>query len=781
MRSVLIIKTRRDLRRRLAQFTAVAVTVLLGVLLYVASQDAYRNLRASYDQTYARLHFADLTATGPTADRSVMDVPGVAAVTTRTSIEVPLAIGADKLQGRIVGLPPDRQPAVDRVDVTAGRYLDPADPDGVLVERHAAATFGLSSGDRLRTFDGTRWRTLTVRGVAASPEYLWPARSRQDVLSDPHSFAVLFAAEPTARALAGSAAPHQTLVELAVDADPEASARIAGLLRGAGAVDVQTRADQPSHATLQEDLNGFSELAVAFPVLFLSAAGVAAYVLITRLVLTDRRMIGMLLAAGARRGRLVQHYLGHGMLSATAGATAGVALGVLATSAVTRAYTSALDVPDTVVRHHPSTLLLGLLLGPLVGAVAGLAPATAAVRTAPAEAMRGDTATTAHPGRWGRIIARARWLPVQVRMALRDVTRSRRRFLATMFGTVLALVLVLASVALVTSMRSMLDLQFDRIQRQDATVVAAPDAEDLTATLAGVPEVTAVEPAVVIPVIAGHAGLSYPTSLTGLPPDTTMHRFRTVDGGWRQLPADGLLAGAALADQLHVRVGQPLTVTGPDGASRQVRLAGLLAEPLGTALYGTVGTVRTLTGSGTNSYLLRFTPALPDPDRDRVRATISGLDGVVAYTDEQALRGQVDRYLGLFWVFIGVMLLLGAVLAFTVIYVTMTVNVAERITELASLRAAGVRTSRLAGLLATENLAATLTGVPVGLAAGALAGWFFLRSFSSDLFSLELTLGWAGPVGAATAVLAAAALSQLPAARAVRRLDVARVVRERAQ
>ena len=35
-------------------------------------------------------------------------------------------------------------------------------------------------------------------------------------------------------------------------------------------------------------------------------------------------------------------------------------------------------------------------------------------------------------------------------------------------------------------------------------------------------------------------------------------------------------------------------------------------------------------------------------------------------------------YLVIFWVFAGAMLVLGALLAFTVIYVTMTVNLAER-------------------------------------------------------------------------------------------------------
>jgi putative ABC transport system permease protein len=124
---------------------------------------------------------------------------------------------------------------------------------------------------------------------------------------------------------------------------------------------------------------------------------------------------------------------------------------------------------------------------------------------------------------------------------------------------------------------------------------------------------------------------------------------------------------------------------------------------------------------------------------------------------------------------------LGAVLAFTVIYVTMTVNLAERTRELATFRAAGAPTRRLTAALAIENVAATLLAIPFGLAAGVCAGWLFLRSFNNDLFNLHLSVGVGALLLAAVAVITAAVVSQLPAARLIRRIDVGRVVRERAQ
>ncbi|MCX3059043.1 ABC transporter permease, partial [Streptomyces beihaiensis] len=391
------------------------------------------------------------------------------------------------------------------------------------------------------------------------------------------------------------------------------------------------------------------------------------------------------------------------------------------------------------------------------------------------------------PGRIAGALARARRLPVTWRMALRGLGRSKRRTVATMSGAVLALVLVLASIGMLTSMRTAVHVQFDKVQRQDATVTVAPEAAaGLGDRLAAPADVTAVEPAAIAPVTVSpatgaHTASSYSTSLTGYRPGTTLHGFLDSDGHARALPADGVLAGSALAGRLHVKAGDRLTVTGPDGTRRQVTLAGFVQEPMGTSLYGSLDTVKAATGVTTNSYLLRFTDHVTGADRDRLRGEISGLDGVVAYTDSQALHHQVEGYLKLFWIFIGVMLLLGGILAFAVIYVTMTVNVAERTGELATLRAAGVPLRRVAGALAAENLTATVLAVPVGLVAGAAVAWAFMKSFSSDLFTMRLDLGWPALLLAAVSIVVAAGVSQLPAVRAVRRLDIARVVRERAQ
>ena len=774
-------KALRDLRRRLPQVAAIGATVMLGVLLFVASYDSFRNVQASYDRTYDRTHFADLTVTGGDSDTiaaAVHDAAGVERIATRTQADRPMAIGATKLVGRVVGMPTANGRGINEIDLIAGRLPDPARPDEVVVERHTADTFDLAAGKQIRVFDDTAWRDVTVSGVVQSPEYLWPARNRQDLLGDPHAFAVVFAPESLARTLSARTTPNQALVEMAGSATQSDRDRVTSLLRSAGAMNIEDRGDQPSNAALRQNFNGFRVMAVGFPAMFLSAAAIAEYLLLTRLIYTERPIIGTLLALGARRHAVVRHYVWYGGVVATVAALAGVLIGGVATSLYTKAYASLLKLPDTVIVHRIPTAAIGFALGLATGVIAGLIPAIAAARIAPAEAMRGDGVRPIRIGPVTRASARWTLIPVVFRMALRSLTRSRRRTVATMVGGVLALVLILASTSMLTSVRAMVDTEFDQVQRQDATVLVAPGANDVDAQLQSLPRVAVVEPAAIARVTVVVNGHPYPTSLTGLEPATVMHGFRNPDGASRSLPAGGVLAGAALANKLGVRVGDDLTVVPSTGPARSIHLAGLVDEPLGTALYSTNATARSITNAESNGYLLRFGNGA---DRDRVRATASGFSGVVSYTDNRAVENQLRSYLVIFWVFAGATLVLGALLAFTVIYVTMTINLAERTGELATLRATGAPIRRLTATVAIENIAVTLLAVPIGLAAGVGAGWLFLRSFNNDLFSLHLSVGASALTLAAIAVTAAAAGSQLPAARLIKRIDVAKVVRERSQ
>ena len=779
----------RDVLARKAQFLAIGLTIMLGVGLYGASYDAFQNLTASYHQLYDDLAFADLTVAGGPADRVVAAgsaVPGVAATTTRAVGEVPIRHGEHDQLGRLVGLPAGTDPAVDRVLVLRGRGLEAGATDEVLAEQHLATALGLEPGAELSVLTATGWRPVTVVGVVASPEYLWPARSRQEVLTPPDSWGVLFAPAGLVDALPPAAVHQEALFRLAADAPDGTLERLRSAVVEAGAVTTQSQADQPSNAALQEDVSGFGELSVAFPVMFLLAGALAMAILLGRLVASQRPEIGVLIANGFARRTILSHYLAFGLLVGLAGALPGALIGGLAAAAISRVYTSVIAVPITVIDVRATTVVVGLVIGPLAGLLAAAIPARRAARTSPAEAMRG----AAPVGRGGRSLAERivppiRRLPVRWRVSIRGLGRSPRRTLATVVGIALATTLVLVSWGMIDTTQLLLDRQFLQVQRQDATVyLAAPTAASAIPGLVGGPGVAAAEPELDASVALVHGGERYATTIVGLEPTTTMHGFVGPDGSTLELPSDGLLLGSALRDRLGVSVGDEVevAVTGPAGGSTlTLPVAGFLDEPLGTFAYGSLATVARLTGTSTTDpqvdvALVRYAAGT---DRTAIADRLTASLAVAAVIDGRILYTTAQSFMGLFYAFVGLMLVFGAVLAFALIFTTMTANIAERATELAVLRTLGMPRATISRLVTAENVLLIVLGLVPGLIVGYLAAAAFMASFSSDLFRFDLQVRPTTFIGTALAILVVGVVSQWPALRAVGRIDLARIVRER--
>lgn len=99
-----------------------------------------------------------------------------------------------------------------------------------------------------------------------------------------------------------------------------------------------------------------------FPVLFLGAAGLTIYLALGRLVQSQRPQIGMLCANGVATRTVLLHYASFGLITCLVGGTAGALLGTALASAITTVYTAELGIPVTVIRLHPDTALVGVVL-----------------------------------------------------------------------------------------------------------------------------------------------------------------------------------------------------------------------------------------------------------------------------------------------------------------------------------------------------------------------------------------------------------------------------------
>ncbi|MFB8774032.1 FtsX-like permease family protein [Streptomyces broussonetiae] len=722
----------------------IVVSLLLASALFGYATNPWQRVFAQANGAHVWIH------TGATADAGrLARLEGTEAVAGPYPTEsVTVAARGSRAFVELRGTP--GQLPVGRPLVTSGRWLDPATPNGVVLESALASTLLTEPGDTL-TLPGTT-RTLTVLGVADSAE----PRYRPG-----EGPGLVWALPSAVRAPDGQV----TGLRLTNPEDTDYAVQRAVTALGAGAIGEvstwqQARADAQGGNRLLGQVLGLFGLGA------LVAAGLAVHGAIGTRIRGHLRDISVLKAIGFTPGQVVRVFLLQHLAYALLGAVAAAALTQALGSRTPGRLGDAVAVWQGLPGH--SVTLVAVPVGAVlfIGATTGLA-AWRAGRVPPVPVPR----PAAPPGAGMSGLAR-RALGVRVPPALvlgwhKAFTR-RSRSLAAVGRLTLPLLLIVVAMSAWTT----LDRFHSRPEQigLPAALTVRPDTAlgdgEARALLERDPQVTAAHPGVeVAALVPGQTGT---IALRGLGTRDVPYPYAVAEGRPARGP-DEAVAGQGLLDLLEVRVGDWVRMTVGD-QPQILHIVGRSIEPenAGRVISTSLDTLRANDP--------RLTPTLfqvrlaPGTDRhevaDRLAAAGRGHLDVHAVTNPadglSPLRGVV---VGL----IAVLALIGLIELLTAI--GGTVREGER--DLLALKAIGLSPRQITAVTVTATGCTALAAALLGTAFGVpLARWLIdLQGRSSGVGAgiaqvpspaFLLLFGTA-------AVLGAAGLAALPAARAARR------------
>jgi putative ABC transport system permease protein len=776
----------RDLAASKGLILAVAVVIFLGVALFGASFMGYQNLKGSYDYSYERLRFADFTVKVVEAPSDAVEeleaIPGVEAVTGRVNTDMALKLpGEDgkRVEARVISLPSGERAAVNDVKVEEGSYLQGDDGNVLLVEKSFAKHHELNPGDTVSLIVDGQEISFQIAGIVTSPEYIWAAKSRQEILTSPETFGVVFVSQETVSELVDKPSINEFcfLIDEGTDRDI-IIAQVEDELASYGVMEVVTQEEQPSYAALEQDLEGFGAMAAAFPLLFLSVGALATYILLTRIVHNQRAQIGLMRAVGYSRRQVLVHYLSFALVIGVVGALSGAVVGYLLSEAITNFYIGFLGLPFTKIEMQWLAVAEGIFIGILPCIIAGILPAYSASRIRPAEAMRTPPPAT------GRKILLERLFPFLTRLSslwkipLRNIFRNRRRSLYTIIGVTFGVSLILVSAGMMDSVEALIDLQFNDIQRYDAQVTfAQPQPTALVDEVDGWDEVEEAQPVLQIPTRLEHEDKTYTTLVIGLSPDSELYGLHSTGGDEVRVSDEGILLSEGLRNTLDIDRGDVITLRS-GFALQQVEVAGFVKQPVGSFGYVTVEQAQQMAGDWEviSGLMLNVKPEYIDTIREKanqIPATAS-----VELTAET--KGEIDKWMDLGMAMMWVMLAFGATLALAIVFTTVTVNILERRREIATMRTLGESKTRIAGMITVENLLLGLAGLIPGILLGYGLTLYFFGLMQTDMFSFDLVIFPTTYVLTAGVVILIMLISQLPGIRQVNRLNLAQMTKEQA-
>ncbi|MFE1015341.1 FtsX-like permease family protein [Streptomyces sp. NPDC058794] len=249
------------------------------------------------------------------------------------------------------------EPDVGRPLLTAGHWLDPADPDGVVLESRLARALLAQPGDTL-TLPGTP-RTLTVLGIADSPERRYRPGEQPGLVWTPPD------AVPD---------PGGQVIGLRLT-DPEETdyaVQRAVTVLGAGAIG-QVSTWEQARAEAQGDNRLLGQVLGLFGLGALLAAGLAVHGAIGTRIRGHLRDISVLKAIGFTPGQVVRVFLLQHLAYALLGAVAAAGLAQALGSRVPGRLGDALGVWQGLPGHTVALLAVPACVVLFIGATTGLA------------------------------------------------------------------------------------------------------------------------------------------------------------------------------------------------------------------------------------------------------------------------------------------------------------------------------------------------------------------------------------------------------------------------
>jgi len=785
------IKLWRELWDMRMQALAIAMVIVSGVGIFIMSLSTLDSLYETRETYYRDNHFGHIFASLKRAPLSLVkrieEIPGVDKVETRVVAYVNLDVEGfeDPVSGHILSLPDNSRGLLNQIYLREGRLPEPGRDNEIVLSEEFVQAHKLQPGDKISATINGRRKALTIVGIALSPEYIYQIAPGA-MFPDPLRYGVLWIArQPLATAYDMEGAFNNVSLTLTRTMgkgvnEQEVIDRLDDILKNYGGIGTIGRKDQFSNRFLSEELKQQRTIATIFPVIFFGVAAFLLNVVISRLIRLQREQVATLKAFGYSDFAVGMHFIKLVLLIVSLGVVIGVGVGIWMGQGMSNIYMEMYSLPYMIFVLKPQVIIAAALISMAVAVMGTLYAVYTAARLPPAQAMQPELPAKYHTTLVERL-GMQRWLSQPTRMILRHIERRPLKSLMTTLGIAMACGIMMVSGFQEGAINHMVDIQYGMSQREDMIAIyTEPASKRSLYSLQSLQGVEHAEGFRLVPANFKFEHRSYRTALHGIEPDGSLYRLLDTNLDIIELPEDGVILTDYLAELLHIRTGDMLTIEVLEGRriTVQVPVAGTAKQYLGLNGYMRVESLNALLKEG---YAL--TGALLKIDERYQRDVYAELKemprvaGVVEH--EAAIKSFYDTIAETILFFTFISTLLGSSIAFGVIYNSMRIALSERNRELASLRVLGFERNEVAYILLGELALFTLVAIPLGFLIGYGLCAYMAFQFDSDLYRVPLVLGIDVYAFSALVVLLSSIVSAIMIWRNLADLDMVAVLKSK--
>lgn len=764
------------------QVISIVVVMMLALMALISSHMTAINLEKSVYDFYELTRMADmqvqLTRIPVNALYDVARMEGIAHVEGRVSVDVPFVTDDpdERVRVRVISVPDTENP-INALYPIQGRMVRNETQAVTVLEQFSEARH-IQLGDTITPYMNGREVALEVIGIAGHPEFVYLMENEQSLIPDPEGFGVLFVSEKLLGPLLGY---RDSYNELLITLTPGANAdAVADALDDAldryGVRRVMQRDDIISYRMMEEELNQVKAMSRVLPTLFMSVAALIIYIVLSRTVKNDRVAIGVMKALGYSNAQILMHYVQFSLLIGMGGGLLGIITGTWVSDLYVQLYIQYMNVPLLETRIIPESYITALVITISFCVVAGLAGARRVIGIHPADSMRPEPPTDGHrlfiegiPFLWKRIAFS--W-----KMVMRNLFRNKRRYGTLALGIALTYGVTLVAMNMGGVWQQIFDIQYGQMYAMDYNVdfkgMAGMNTLQEIRQLA---EVDAIEPRIEMPLEIRKDWHRKAVSVVGIPADSQMYQLESAPGVPLVMHPDRLYLSRGFAKSLNLLPGDRVLVKNylPDREDFWMEYGGPVNQYLGLNGYMTLETME---------------QRVVDPGHITGLAVKTGSDlGAILedahYVQQVQSLGQMqemfEEFSEMIVVTIGIMVMLGGIIGFAIVYNITLISINERIMEFSSLRVLGFHRKEIFRMITRENALVSVLGILLGIPLGRWMMASMMEAMSTEVYAMPGTVSDRVVLQTVVAVIIFVAVAQLATFVKIRNLSFIEALKNR--
>ncbi|MDD3278605.1 MAG: FtsX-like permease family protein [Lachnospiraceae bacterium] len=495
-----------------------------------------------------------------------------------------------------------------------------------------------------------------------------------------------------------------------------------------------------SYVSYGMDSDRIGNIGKVFPVIFFLVAALVALTAMTRMVEEQRTSIGTLKALGYSDFAIALKYFSYAMLATVTGSILGVAIGTVSLPYVIITSYQILytGLPLCKTPLNVDQALLAILASVASTGIATVAASVHALSAKPAELMRPEAPKGGRRVILERVTIFWKHLNFTQKSTVRNLMRYKKRFFMTIIGIGGCMALMLVGFGLQDSITVIAKNQYRKIFTYDATVTLNTDAKpektsqllsfcDSYEGMKSYMQVYSKSMDLEHDAYTQSVTMEVPESISDIS-DYLVLKDRVSQKNYA-FPTDGVVLTEKAARQLHVSVGDEITIKEDETASVQAKVSLITENYVLHYMYLTPELYKKLYGNAPeyNQMWLKY-----HFDNKKDETAMSK-----AIMNEKACAGislmddrieDIDYMLEALNLVMYVLIISAGLLAFVVLYNLNSINITERKRELATLKVLGFYDNEVGAYVYRENILLTLIGIAVGAVMGIFLHQFVIQT-----------------------------------------------------